>query len=111
MTAHMANPGVRKAVITCVECAKGFGTIMVGEEMMYKLSAGGMNDVSLPRQWMLNKMFPDNRTKIWTESKAAFALHNQAMGNPHNNIYQMQDMWNKHESVVQQIKSQVPKKN
>ena len=55
-------------------------------------------------------MFPDDRTKVWTESKAAFALHNRAMGNPHNNIYQMQDMWNNYTPVVRQIESQVPKK-
>jgi hypothetical protein len=74
---------------------------LVGAELMYKLSAGGMNAVSPPRQAMLNRMFPDDRTKIWTEFKAAHALQNRAMGNPHNNIYQMQDMWKKHESTVQ----------
>ena len=111
MTSHMINPGIRKAAVVCVECVNGLGTIMVGGEMMYKLSAGGMNAVSPPRQWMLNNMFPDDRTKLWTESKAAYALHNQAMGNPHNDVYQMQDMWNRHGSVLQQIKSQVPKKD
>jgi hypothetical protein len=54
-------------------------------------------------------MFPDDRTKIWTESKAAYALHNRAMGNPHNNIYQMQDMWNQRDQLMNQIKSDVPK--
>ena len=93
------------------DAPKGFGTFMVGGEMVYKLSAGGMNAMSPPRQLMLNRMFLDDRTKIWTESKAAYALHNRAMGNPHNDIYQMQDMWNKHGSVLQQIKSEVPKKD
>lgn len=46
MTAHMANPAVRKVAVTCIECAKGAGTLMVGGEMMYKLSAGGMNAMS-----------------------------------------------------------------
>jgi hypothetical protein len=107
----MTDPGVRKTVVTCVECAKGFGTIVIGGEMVYKLGNGGMNAMSPTRQWMLNRMFPDDRTKIWTESKAAYAMHNRAMGNPHNNIYQMQDMWDKHASVMQQIKSDVPKKD
>jgi len=41
-----------------------------------------MNDVSPWRQQWLNQTFPDDKTKIWTESKAAMA-----MGNPHNCIY------------------------
>lgn len=110
MTAHMTNPGVRKAVVTCVECVKGFGTLVVGGEMIYKLGAGGMNAVSPPRQWVLNQMFPDDRTKIWTELKAGYALHNQAMGNPHDNIYQMQDMWSQRNKLMDQIRSEVPKK-
>lgn len=109
LTAHMTNPGVRKLVVTCVECAKGFGTLLVGGEMIYKLSAGGMNAVSPPRQWMLNQMFPDDRTKIWTESKAAHALHNRAMGNAHDNIYLTQDIWNQRNQLMDQIKSDVPK--
>ena len=109
MTAHMTNPGVRKAVVTCVECAKGLGTLVVGGEMMYKLSAGGMNAVSPPRQWVLNQMFPDDRTKIWTEIKAGHALQNRAMGNPHDNIYQMQDMWSQRNQLMDQIKSNAPK--
>lgn len=111
ITAHMTNPGVRKAAVTCLECAKGFGTLLVGAEVTYKLSTGGMNAMSSPRQWMLNNMFPDDRTKIWTESKAAYALHNRALGNPHNNIYQIQDIRNKHGNVIEQIKLEVPKKD
>ena len=109
IAAHVTNPGARKVVVTCVECAKGLGTLFVGGEMMYKLTAGGMNAVSPPRQWVLNQMFPDGRTKIWMESKAVYALHNRAMGNPHNNIYQMQDMWNQRDQLMNQIKSDVPK--
>jgi hypothetical protein len=101
---------IRKAALTCLECGKGVGTFMIAGETLYKLSAGGLNTMSPPRQWVLNNMFPDDRTKLWTESKAAYALHNRAMGNPHNDIYQMQEMWNETGSVVQQIKSQVPKK-
>ena len=110
MTAHMTNPNVKKVVVTCVKCFKGLGTVVVGGEMTYKLAAGGMNAMSPPRQWMLNNIFPDDRTKIWTESKAAYALHNRAMGNPHDDIYKVQDIWNKY-SVIQQIKSEVPKKD
>jgi len=105
-----SGTAIRKAAVTCLECGKGVGTLMIAGETLYKLSAGGLNTMSPPRQWVLNNMFPDDRTKLWTESKAAYALHNRAMGNPHNDIYQMQEMWNETGSVVQQIKSQVPKK-
>ena len=54
---------------------------------MYKLSHGGMNDVSPWRQEWLNQTFPNDKTKIWTESKASMAMHNRAMGNPHGEIY------------------------
>ena len=105
----MTNPVVRKAVVTCVECAKGLGVLVVSEKIIYKLTAGGMNAVSPPRQWVLNQMFPDDRTKVWTESGASYALHNQAMGNPHDNTYQMQNMWNQRNQLLNQIKSDVPK--
>jgi hypothetical protein len=110
MTSHMTYPAARKAALTCVECTKAVGGFMFTGELLYKFSAGGMNAISPPRQWALNQMFPDDRTKIWTESKAAYALHNRAMGNPHNDIYKMQDLWTKHGTVIQQIKSDVPKK-
>lgn len=110
MTAHMTNPGVRKTVVFCVECVKNVSSFVVGAELMYKLSAGGMNAVSPPRQLVLNRMFPDDRTKIWTESKAAYAMHNQAMGNPHNNIYKMQDLWNPRAPLMDQVKLDVPTK-
>ena len=45
-----------------------------------------MNDVCPWRQEWLNKIFPDDETKICTESKAAIALHNRAMGNPHDSV-------------------------
>jgi hypothetical protein len=112
MAGQMAGtPGARKAVVTCVECAKGLGILLSGGEMMYKLSGGGMNAMSPPRQWMLNQMFPDDRTKIWTESKAGIAMHNRAMGNPHDAIYKVQDTWQKHQSVLDQIKADVSKKD
>ena len=46
-----------------------------------------MNDLSPWRQEWLNKTFPDDKTKIWTESKAAMAMHNRVMGNSHNSIH------------------------
>jgi hypothetical protein len=51
------------------------------------LTHGGINDMSLLRQSAMNKMFPDDRTKIWSETKAAHAMQNRAMGLPHNDVY------------------------
>ena len=93
-----------------MECVRGLGTVVVGGEVLYKVSVGGMNAISPPRQWVLNKMFPEDRTKIWTESKVAHALHNRAMGNPHDKIYQMQDVVNKH-ALTGQIQTEVPRKD
>jgi len=67
---------------------------------MYKLTHGGMNDISPWRQEWLNQTFPDDKTKIWTESKAATAMHNRAMGNPHNIVY---------DSVSDKIRKVLPK--
>ena len=78
---------LKKVATVCIECAKGSITLGGGLEIGYKLTHGGMNDVSPWRQEWLNKTFPDDKTKIWTESKAAMAMHNRAMGNPHNSIY------------------------
>ena len=78
---------LKKVAAVCLECAKGAVTLGGGLEIGYKLTHGGMNDVSSWRQMWLNETFPDDKTKIWTESKAAMAMHNRAMGNPHNSIY------------------------
>ena len=59
-----------------------------------------MNDVSPWRQEWLNKTFPDDKTKIWTESKAAMAMHNRAMGNSHDSMY---------DSISDKIKKSLPK--
>ena len=75
-----------KIAIVCFECAKGAITLGGGLEIGYKLIHGGMNEVPSWRQEWLNKTFPDDKTKIWTESKASMALHNRAMGNPHDFI-------------------------
>ncbi len=78
---------VKKVGTICVECAKAGVTLGGGLELGYKLTHGGMNDVSPWRQNWLNETFPDDKTKIWTESKAGMALHNRAMGKPHSEIY------------------------
>ena len=78
---------LKKVSTICIECAKGAVTLGGGLEIGYKLTHGGMNDVSPWRLGWLNKTFPDDKTKIWTESKVATAMHNRAMGNPHNSIY------------------------
>lgn len=76
-----------QVAVVCLECAKAGLTITGGFELAWKLTNGGMNAVSPPRQFLLNQTFPDDRTKVWTESKVAMALHNQVMGNPHDKIY------------------------
>jgi len=40
-------------------------------------------------------MFPEDKTKIWTETKAAAAMQNRTMGYPHDNIYQTGDTLSK----------------
>jgi len=82
---------IKKVAVVCLECAKVGVQIGLGYEAGYKLTHGGMNDMSPRRQSAMNKMFPDDRTKIWTESKAAMAMHNRAMGYPHDNIYKTGD--------------------
>lgn len=91
---------LKKVATVCIECAKTGITLGGGLEIAYKLIHGGMNDVSPWRQKWLNNTFPDDETKVWTESKAAMAMHNRAMGNPHNAIY---------DSVGDKIKKPFPK--
>jgi hypothetical protein len=91
---------LKKVATVCLECAKGALTLGGGLEIGYKLTHGGMNDVSPWRQEWLNKTFPDDNTKIWTESKAAMVMHNRAMGNPHNSMY---------DSISDKIKKSLPK--
>jgi hypothetical protein len=43
----------------------------------------------------MNQMFPEDKTKIWTETKAAAAMQNRTMGYPHDNIYQTGDTLSK----------------
>jgi len=50
-----------------------------------------MNDMSPWHQSAMNKMFTDDRTKIWTETKAGMAMHNRAMGYPHDNMYKTRE--------------------
>ena len=72
----------------------------LGLEVDYKLTHKEMDDVSFWRKEWLNKTFPDDKTKIWSESKAAMAMHNRAMGNPHDAIY---------DSIGEKIKKSLPK--
>jgi len=78
---------VQKIATVCIECVKSAITLGGGIEIGYKLTHGGMNEVPPWRQEWLNKTFPDDKTKIWTESEAAMAMHNRAMGNSHNSMY------------------------
>ena len=76
----------KKIAVVCIDCARGVVTIGGALELGYKVTHGGVNAMSPLRQEWLNKTFPDDKTKIWTESKASMALHNRAMGNPHDSI-------------------------
>jgi hypothetical protein len=57
---------VKKGAVVCYECIKGFAAAAGSAEICYKLTHGGMNAMSPPRQWIMNQQFPDDRTKIWT---------------------------------------------
>jgi hypothetical protein len=81
----------KKVAVVCYECGKFLLQAGVGGEIGWKMTHGGMNDISPWRQAVLNDMFPEDRTKVWTESKAAAAMHNRAMGHPHENVYRPSD--------------------
>jgi len=53
-----------QVAVVCLECAKAGLTITGGFELAWKLTNGGMNAVSPPRQFLLNQTFPDDRTKV-----------------------------------------------
>merc|ERR1712099_223574 len=97
----ITTPNIKRVGTVCFECAKAIITLAGGLEIGYKLSHGGMNDISPLRQQWLNEMFPEDKTKVWSESKAAMAMHNRAMGNPHDTIY---------DSIGDKIKKSLPKK-
>jgi hypothetical protein len=82
---------VKKVGVVCYECGKFLLQAGVGCEVGWKMTHGGMNDISPWRQAVLNDIFPDDRTKVWTESKAAAAMHNRAMGHTHENVYKPSD--------------------
>lgn len=73
---------VLKVVIICFECSKCVVSLCLAVESLYKLTHGGFNEVSPIRQAFLNRQFPDDKTKIWTESKAVSVLDDRAFGNP-----------------------------
>jgi len=89
---YISTDSIRKAGVICLECAKVGVQLGLGAEAGWKLTHGGMNDISPWRQSALNHMFPDDRTKIWTETKAGMAMHNRAMGYPHDNIYKPKEI-------------------
>lgn len=83
--------GAKKVIVVCAECAKIGAGILLAGELGYKMLAGGPNAVSPPRSYILNQMFPSDRTKVWSESKAALSIHNRAMGRDHLEIYKLPD--------------------
>jgi len=78
----VTSKGMKQAGVMCSECVKVTVQLSFGAETLWKLTHGGMNDISPWRQYGLNQMFPYDRTGVWTETKAGMAIHNRAMGYP-----------------------------
>lgn len=73
----------------CHKVIKPVATIVVGAEVVFKLSQGSLNSVPPWRQYVLNKEFPDDpHPGQWTESKAAYSFHLRSMGRPHSEAYE-----------------------
>lgn len=67
-----------------------------------EIAHGGLNDMSSWRQSAMNQMFPDDKTKTWSEIKAGMGLHNKAMGNLHEDIYKTGE-------TIKQVRSSISK--
>ena len=74
---------VKTGAVLCSECLRLGLTIALTGEVGWKLYAGSLNSVPPWRSYRLNHVFPEDETKIWTESKAAIAYHNRSMGLKH----------------------------
>jgi len=59
-------------------------SICIGTELLGKLSNGSINSIPGYRQDILNNVFPNDKTKIWDEYKAARAFANKSCGLPHD---------------------------
>lgn len=81
------STSMKKVSMVCLEFAKIGFCAAVGAESLYKLTHAGMNDISPIRQQWLNEQFPEDKTKVWTETKAIMSAHKRAMSQPHNPIY------------------------
>jgi hypothetical protein len=78
----------KEVIVLCSECVSAGLTIAFCAEGGYKLfSGGGVNVISPWRMFAMNQAFPDDESKVWTESKCFWATHNRAMGKPHSDLY------------------------
>ena len=80
----MAFSNLKKLLILCTECAKVVIAAGCLLDIGYKMTHGGINVVPVWRQDWLNQIFPNDNTKVWTETKVATALHNLSMGDPYD---------------------------
>jgi hypothetical protein len=92
----------------CMECLKGGGMVILGLEGAAKLAKGSPLAVSPWRENLLNYHFPEDKTKVWTELKAAKAWHAKAMGHPHESIYEENPIL-KSAKTLEEFKDSFPK--
>lgn len=81
---------------------QGAASLGLGAELCWKFGNGSLNAVSPWREAMLNVQFPNDRTGKWSETKAAIAFHNRAMGNPHDEIYISKEFTDQLKKLVSQ---------
>jgi hypothetical protein len=77
----------QKASVVCLESMKVCGCFILVSELSWKMTHGGPNSIPPWREAVLNDMFPDDNTKVWSETKAGHALENRSIGNPHSDLY------------------------
>lgn len=71
--------GGKKVALLCSECAKTTIQLGFGLEAAYKLTHGGFNDISPPRQYLINKfVFPDKPDRVWTETSLGFEVQKRS---------------------------------
>jgi len=72
--------GMKKAVQICAECTKTTLQLGFGLEMGYKLTHGGLNDISPVRQYFINtNVFPEKPDRIWTEASLGYEVQKRAL--------------------------------
>lgn len=72
--------GMKKSVQVCAECVKTTLQLGFGLEMSYKLTHGGLNDISPPRQYLINHtVFPEKPNRVWSEASLGFEIQKRAI--------------------------------